>query len=239
VGETANTEARTILTVDVGGTNVKVKCSSGDEVRKAASGSAMTAERMVTIVRDLTQDWTFDVVSIGYPGPVIHGRVAREPYNLGPGWMDLDFVNAFGKPVRIINDAAMQALGGYDGGRMLFVGLGTGMGSALIIDSIVQSLELAHLPYRKGRTYEDYLGKRGQRRLGKKRWRKAVTRASEDLLAAFQVDYLVIGGGEAKKLKELPTNCRLGSNADAFSGGLRLWNGAAPTSRRIASLRTG
>ena len=223
VKDSKQTATQKILAVDVGGTNVKVKSSTGDEVRKTPSGSEMTAEQMVAAVKEMTQDWDFDAVSIGYPGVVVHGKIAREPNNLGPGWTAFDFAEALGKPVKLINDAAMQAMGSYDGGRMLFLGLGTGFGSVLIVNGEVQPLELAHLPYRKGRTYEDFAGGKGRERLGKKRWRKAVRRIIEELTAALQPDYVVIGGGEAKKLGDLPINCRLGANADAFDGGFRMW----------------
>jgi len=219
----AAASSRIVLAVDVGGTNLKVKCAGNDEVRRSASGRDMTAEKMAAAVSEMTADWTFDLISVGYPGLVINGKIAREPFNLGPGWLDFDFAEAFGKPVKVINDAAMQALGAYEGGRMLFLGIGTGFGSALILNGIVQPLELGHLSYKKGRTYEDFAGKRGQRRLGKRRWRKAVTTIIQNLSMALQPDYVVVGGGEAKKLRALPQNCHFGSNADAFEGGFRMW----------------
>jgi polyphosphate glucokinase len=212
-----------VLTIDVGGSKVKVKCSGGDEVRKAASGPRMTAETMVATVKAITDDWIFDAISIGFPGLVIRGRIEREPYKLGSGWIGLDYADAFGKPTKIINDAAMQALGAYDEGRMLFLGLGTGLGSSLILDGVVHPLQLGHLYGKKGRRYEDYAGKKGQKRLGKPRWRKAVTRMIADLSLALLPDYVVLGGGEAKEMKSLPPNCRRGSNADAFEGGVRMW----------------
>jgi polyphosphate glucokinase len=225
---TANkAHSQTILVIDIGGTNVKVKCSTGDEVRKVESGITMTAEKMVAAVKEMTHDWQFDVVSMGYPGPVLHDKIAREPYNLGPGWMSFNFAQAFGKPVKIINDAAMQALGSYEGGRMLFLGLGTGLGTVLIVDGVVAPLELGHLRYKSGRTYEDYVGARGLRKLGKKRWRKVVPNVVEELTAALEPDYVVLGGGNAKNLKALPPNCRLGDNANAFKGGFRMWAGTA------------
>jgi polyphosphate glucokinase len=213
-----------ILSIDIGGTHVKVKHSEGDEIRKAESGLEMTAEKMVVTVKEMTQDWQYDVISMGYPGPVLHGKIFHEPHNLGPGWVKFDFAEAFGKPVRIINDAAMQALGSYDGGSMLFLGLGTGLGTALVIDGEVQPMEMGHLPYKKGHTFEDYVGKAGQERLGKKKWRENVAEVVAELTAALEPDYVVIGGGNAKALKELPTNCRLGDNANAFEGGFRMWN---------------
>src|SRR5262249_18628947 len=170
-----------------------------------------------------TATWSYEAVSIGYPGPVVHGRILSEPHNLGQGWVGFDFKKAFRRPVRIINDAAMQALGSYRGGRMLFLGLGTGRGSALIVDGVLEPMELAHLPYRKGRTYEDYVGLAGLRRLGKAKWRHHVAKVVQQLKAALEVDYVVVGGGNAKLLKKLPRGAQLGSNAHAFRGGYRLW----------------
>jgi polyphosphate glucokinase len=212
-----------ILAIDIGGTHVKVKHSGSDEIRKAESGLAMTAEKMVTAVKEMTADWQYDLISMGYPGPVLHGKIFHEPHNLGPGWMKFDFAQAFGKPVRIINDAAMQALGSYEGGSMLFLGLGTGLGTALVIDGEVQPLEMGHLPYKKGHTFEDYVGKAGLERLGKKKWRANVAEVVAELTAAMEPDYVVLGGGNAKALKELPPNCRLGDNDNAFIGGFRMW----------------
>jgi polyphosphate glucokinase len=179
---------------------------------------------MVRLVKDAVSEWRFAVVSIGYPGPVAHDRPLADPRNLGKGWIGFNFRKAFGKPIRIVNDAAMQALGSYRGGRMLFLGLGTGLGTALIVDGVLEPMELAHLPYKKGRTYEDYAGLRGLERLGKKRWRKHVTDIVVSLQAALQVDDVVIGGGNAKLLKKLPAGARLGGNEHAFTGGFRLWN---------------
>jgi polyphosphate glucokinase len=170
----------------------------------------------------MTEDWSFDVVSIGFPGPVLRGRPVCEPRNLGGGWVGFDFEAAFGRPVRVINDAAMQALGSYEGGRMLFLGLGTGLGSALVVGGRIEPLELAHLPYRK-RTYEDYVGRRGLERLGRKKWRRAVADTVERLREALRPDYVVLGGGNARKLEQLPPGVRAGSNAHAFEGGFRLW----------------
>jgi polyphosphate glucokinase len=211
------------LVIDVGGTHVKVLATGQKEVRKIVSGRTMTARRMVAAVKKATADWKYDRVSMGYPGPVLHGRPLAEPHNLGPGWVGCDFAKAFGKPVRMINDAAMQALGSYKGGRMLFLGLGTGLGSALIIDGMLEPMELAHLPYKKGRTFEDYVGKRGLERLGKKKWRKAVADVVERLAKALGAQEVVLGGGNAKELKAPPAGARFGDNSNAFAGGFRLW----------------
>jgi len=212
------------LVIDIGGTNIKMLATGQDTERKFPSGPRMTALQMVENVQRATVDWEYDGVSIGYPGPVIHDKLALEPRNLAPGWVDFDFAAAFGKPVKLINDAAMQALGSYEGGRMLFLGLGTGLGSALIIDGVIAPLELAHLPYRKCRTFEDYVGLRGLVRLGKKKWTKAVADVTARLQAAMVADSVVLGGGNAKKLKRLPTGARLGLNTNAFLGGFRLWD---------------
>jgi polyphosphate glucokinase len=178
---------------------------------------------MVSAVRAATVGWKYDAVSIGYPGAVVHGRPLIEPRHLGSGWSGFDFTKAFGWPVKIVNDAAMQALGSYQGGRMLFLGLGTGLGSALIVDNVLEPMELAHLPYKKGRSYEDYLGLAGLKRLGKKRWRRHVNEVVQQLRSAVQADYVVLGGGNAKLLKKLPPGTRLGDNSNAFPGGYRLW----------------
>ena len=212
-----------VLSVDVGGTHVKVLASGESERREFASGPKTTAQEMVDGVKRLTSDWTYDVVSIGYPGPVLHGKPVTEPHNLGTGWVGFDFATAFGRPVKITNDAAMQALGAYRGGRMLFLGLGTGLGTTLIVDGVVEPMELAHLPYKKA-TYEDYVGARALDRLGKKKWRKNVAEVVAALVAAFEPDDVVIGGGNVKELHELPPLCRAGDNADAFTGGFRLWD---------------
>ena len=212
-----------ILAIDVGGTHVKALVKGQREPRKIPSGPTMTAGEMVRQVKSLVRDWKYDAVSIGYPGPVIQGRPLREPYNLGKGWVGFDFRKAFGRPVKVINDAAMQALGSYRGGRMLFLGLGTGLGSAMIVDGIIEPMELAHLPYKKGKTYEDYIGLRGLKRLGKKKWRRHVFDVVECLRAAMEPDYIVLGGGNAKKLKKLPPHTRRGDNRNAFLGGFRLW----------------
>ena len=218
-------DGKTTLAVDVGGSHVKVRLSDGDEERRFASGPGLTAQKMVDGVKSLTADWAFDRVAIGVPAPVQGNRVASEPVNLGVGWVGFDFEQAFGKPIKIVNDAAMQALGSYDGGKMLFLGLGTGLGSALVVDGVVEPMELGHLPFRDG-TFEDYVGKRGRKRLGREDWEKAVTETVERLTAALEPDYVVLGGGDAKKLDKLPVNARLGANNNAFVGGFRLWDGA-------------
>ena len=219
-----------VLSVDVGGTHVKILLSGEETPRKVVSGPKMDAERMVEDVKKLADEWEYDAASIGYPGPVVHNRPAHDPYNLAPGWVGFNFESAFGCPVKIINDAAMQALGSYKGGSMLFLGLGTGLGSAMVIDGHIEPMELAHLPYRKG-TYEDYVGKRGLDRFGKKKWREYVEDVVERISAALQPDDTVIGGGNVKKLKRLPPHTRAGDNANAFKGGFLMWKGS-PTSRK-------
>jgi polyphosphate glucokinase len=212
-----------VLVVDIGGTNIKLLATGITQPRKIPSGRKLTAARMVEQVLETASDWKYDVVAIGFPGPVTQGVPAKEPHNLGDGWVGFDFAAAFGKPVRVINDAAMQALGSYEGGRMLFLGLGTGLGSALVVDGAVAPMELAHLPYKKGKTFEDYVGLRGYERLGKKKWREAVDDVVARLKAALVADYVVLGGGNSKKLKSLPPDTRLGDNNNAFQGGFRLW----------------
>jgi len=212
-----------VLVVDVGGTHVKILATGEDTPRKIISGPELTAKDMVAAVKKLAADWNYDFVSIGYPAPVIHGRPLHDPFNLGPGWVGFNFARAFGKPLKMINDAAMQALGGYEKGSMLFLGLGTGLGSAMIVDGRIEPMELAHLPYRKA-TYEDYVGLRGLKRYGKKKWRKYVEDVVEKLTAALEPDEVVIGGGNAKLLKGTPAHCRLGANTNAFLGGFRLWD---------------
>jgi len=212
-----------VLVIDVGGTNIKLLATGQKDSRKIASGPSMTARKMVREVKNGTKDWIFNCVSLGYPGPVINGHPLREPHNLAGGWMNFNFPEAFGCPVKVINDAAMQALGSYEGGRMLFLGLGTGLGSAMILDGVLEPMELAHLTYKKGKTYEDYLGLRGLRRLGKKKWRRQVTIIAEKLKTALDADYVVLGGGNIKKLKKLPPGTRLGNNQNAFLGGFRMW----------------
>ena len=213
-----------VLVVDVGGTHVKILATGQDTMHEMVSGPELTPQAMVEGVKQLAGDWQYDRVSIGYPGPVTQGKPRLEPHNLGQGWVGFDFAAAFGKPVKLINDAAMQALGSYEGGSMLFLGLGTGLGSALVYNGVLEPLELAHLPYKKGRSYEDYLGIRGLKRLGKKKWRMAVADVVEKMLAAFEIDYVVLGGGNVKKLKTLPEGAREGDNNNAFIGGFRLWD---------------
>src|SRR5256886_601400 len=212
-----------ILAIDIGGTHVKVLATGRRKHLQIDSGPTLTPKKMVAAVRAATGGWKFDGVSIGYPGPVVHGHPVAEPHNLGRGWVGFNFGKAFGLPVKIINDAAMQALGSYRGGRMLFLGLGTGLGSALIVDGVLEPMELAHLPYKNGRTYEDYVGLAGLKRLGKKKWRRHVTDVVEQLENALQADYVVLGGGNTKLLNPLPPGTRLGANANAFIGGFRLW----------------
>ena len=212
-----------ILVIDVGGTHVKVHRPGHEEPVKIPSGPKMTAKKMVADVKKVAAGWKYCAVSIGYPGPVVHGRPVSEPYNLGSGWVGFDFTRAFGHRVKVVNDAAMQALGSYKGGRMLFLGLGTGLGSALIVDGVLEPMELAHLPYRKGRTFEDYIGLAGLKRLGKKKWRHYVADVVKRLKAALQADYVVLGGGNVGLLKTLPAKARLGENSNAFLGGSRLW----------------
>jgi len=216
----------TVLVVDVGGSHVKILATGQDAPRKFASGPALTPRRMVAGVRKLARGWKYDAVAIGYPGLVLRGRPVVEPHNLGTGWVGFDYRAAFGRPVKITNDAAMQALGSYKGGAMLFLGLGTGLGSALVVDGLVEPMELGHLPYRKG-TYEDYVGQRGLEKRGKKKWRRHVADVVERMIAALEPDDVVIGGGNVKLLKELPPGCRAGSNANAFLGGFRLWEDTA------------
>jgi polyphosphate glucokinase len=211
------------LAIDVGGTHIKVLGEGRKDPIKITSGPDMTPQLMSAAVLKATADWKFDRISMGYPGPVHNNRPVKDPHNLGPGWVDFPYETVFGKPIRMINDAAMQALGSYSGGRMLFLGLGTGMGSALVIEGIVQAMELAHLPYRKGYTYEDYVGLRGLERLGKKRWRRHALNVIDMLCAALQTDSVVLGGGNAKLLKELPKHVQLGANDNAFRGGFKLW----------------
>lgn len=211
-----------VLVVDVGGNNIKILATGQDEHRKFPSGPTLTAQLMVSGVKELGGDWKYDVVSIGYPGPIRQGRPAAEPHNLGRGWVGFDYEAAFGCPVKLINDAAMQALGSYRGGKMLFLGLGTGLGSALVVEGIVVPLELCILPYKKG-NYEDYVGNRGLVRLGKKEWRECVADVVARFIEAFVAEDVVLGGGNVKYLKELPPACRAGNNANAFVGGFRLW----------------
>jgi polyphosphate glucokinase len=212
-----------VLVIDVGGTHVKLLATGYRTPVKIPSGPKMTPLEMVAAVRKAAADWEYSRISIGYPGPVLHGKPVSEPHNLGPGWVAFDYRKALGRPVKLVNDAAMQAMGCYEGRRMLFLGLGTGLGSAFIVDGVLEPMELAHLPYKNGRTYEDYIGLRGLERLGKKKWRRSVADVVERLKAALEADYVVIGGGNAALLKELPDGARLGSNANAFRGGRLLW----------------
>jgi len=212
-----------VLVVDVGGTSIKLLATGQKELRKFPSGPKMTAETMVRVAKKTAKDWDYDVVSIGYPGPGVHGRPLREPHNLAPGWVNFDFQQAFGRPVRIVNDAAMQALGSYKGGRMLFLGLGTGLGSAMIVEGSLEPMELAHLPYKNGKTYEDYVGLRGLERLGRKKWQQHVCKVVRQLRDALVAEEVVLGGGNVKKLEQLPPGTRLGTNANAFVGGFRIW----------------
>jgi len=213
-----------ILVIDVGGTHVKVLATGRKQWVEFPSGPKMTPVKMVAAVQAATVGWKYDAVSIGYPGPVVHGRPIIEPRHLASGWVGFDFKEAFDRPVKIINDAAMQALGSYQGGRMLFLGLGTGLGSAMIVENVLEPMELAHLPYKQGRTYEDYVGLAGLKRLGEEKWRHEVNEVVQQLKTAMQADYVVLGGGDARLLKELPPGTLLGDNANAFQGGFRLWS---------------
>lgn len=212
-----------VLVADIGGNHIKLLVTGQSQPRKVVSGPLLTPELMMAGIREAVSDWDHDVVSIGYPGPVLDGRPLRDPRNLGAGWVQFDFETAFGRPVKIINDAAMQAIGSYRSGRMLFLGLGTGLGTTLIIEGVVHPMELGHLPYKRG-TFEDYVGQRGLNRNGKKQWRDDVEDVVARLIAALQPSDVVLGGGNVKKLKELPANTRLGDNANAFDGGFRLWD---------------
>ncbi len=212
-----------VLVADIGGNHVKLLVTGESQPRKVPSGALLTPALMMAEIKEVVSDWDHDVVSIGYPGPVVDGRPLQDPHNLGDGWVQFDFEAAFGRPVKIINDAAMQAIGSYRSGRMLFLGLGTGLGTALIIEGVVHPMELGHLPYKKS-TFEDYVGQRGLDRNGKKEWRLDVADVVARLIAALQPSDVVIGGGNVKKLKELPPNTRLGNNANAFEGGFRLWD---------------
>jgi polyphosphate glucokinase len=220
---------RRVLAIDIGGSHVKARVFGRRELRQFESGPDLTARQMVAKVHALTGDWTYEAVSIGYPGIVLHGKVMAEPHNLGRGWVGFDFRKAFNRPTLVLNDAAMQAVGSYEGGRMLFLGLGTGLGSAMIVDGVVAPMELAHLPYKKGRTFEDYVGAAGLKRLGGRKWRRTVGEVVAQLSSLLEADYVVLGGGNARKLKRLPKNARLGSNDFAFLGGFRVWHHAAPS----------
>jgi len=215
-----------VLSIDIGGTHVKILLSGEKEPRKAVSGHDFTPAQMVKDVVQLAQGWDFDVVSIGFPAPVHNNQPVAEPFNLGPGWVGFEYEKSFGKPVKMINDAAMQALGSYKGGKMLFLGLGTGLGSAVVNDNAVLPMELGHLPFKK-KTFEDYVGIRGLDKNGKNKWAKHVSETVELLSAAILPDYIVLGGGNVKKLKKLPPACIEGDNANAFVGGFRMWEGPA------------
>jgi polyphosphate glucokinase len=227
------TSRRSILAIDVGGTHVKVMTDRERVRREFESGPQLSAREMVRKVKALTADWSYDVVSIGYPGPVVHNRPLNEPYNLGRGWAGFDFQKAFARPTRVVNDALMQAIGSYQGGRMLFLGLGTGLGSAMIVDGTFEPMELGHLPYRNGKTFEDYVGAAGLARRGKKKWRKSVDDVIAHLFAALEPDYVVLGGGNAAKVDHPPRNVRFGDNANAFEGGFRLWAEGRGESSRL------
>jgi predicted NBD/HSP70 family sugar kinase len=212
-----------VLVIDVGGTHVKLLATGKRTPAKFASGPHLTPAVMVRGTLESTRGWRYNAVTIGYPGPVRKGRPLTDPFNLGRGWRRFDFERAFKRKVRIVNDAAMQALGSYDGGRMLFLGLGTGLGSAVVEDGVVQPLELAHLPYREGKSFEDYLGIRGLERLGHHKWTKHVAIVAELLRNAVIADHVVLGGGNVKNLRRLPPHCRRGDNFNAFRGGFRVW----------------
>ncbi len=225
-----------VLAIDIGGTHVKILVSGGKQPRKFPSGSTMTPQIMVPQVRRLAADWIFEAISIGYPGPVLHNRPVTEPHNLAKGWTTFDFQRAFECPVKFMNDAAMQALGSYRGGKLLFLGLGTGLGTTMIVDGIVEPMELAHLPYKKA-TYEDYIGLRGLKKYGHEKWQKHVADVVKQLSVALEPDDIVLGGGNAKLLKKLPKGSRAGDNANAFLGGFRLWSKcASPGDSQSATL---
>jgi polyphosphate glucokinase len=215
-----------VLVVDVGGSHVKVLATGETQPRRFDSGPALTAAEMVEQVLRLAGDWRWEAVSIGVPAPVLGGKIAHDPVNLGEGWVAFDYEAAFGKPTKVVNDAAMQALGSYEGGKMLFLGFGTGLGSAVVNDGRVEPMELGHLPFRK-KTFEDYVGEKGRKRYGRDRWQRAVRETIAHFKAALEPDYIVLGGGNAKRIEELPPGCRLGDNQNAFAGGFRLWEEAA------------
>lgn len=222
-----------VLVIDIGGTHVKILATGHRTHRQFDSGRSLTPGKMVSQVRKLSSDWEYDAISIGYPGPVLRGRPVTEPFNLGKGWVGFDFERAFKRPVKFVNDAAMQALGSYTGGRMLFLGLGTGLGSTMIVDGLVEPMELGHLPYKRA-TFEDYVGVRGFEQYGKRRWRRYVADVVKRLTAALEPDRVVLGGGNVRHLKELPPGCVAGDNANAFVGGFRLWkNGHKPAASRL------
>ncbi|HEY4210855.1 MAG TPA: ROK family protein [Steroidobacteraceae bacterium] len=215
---------RRILVIDVGGTHVKLRVGTDGEPLRFDSGPKMGPLQMVRRICKLTSEWRYDAVSIGYPGLVFHGRITAEPHNLGKGWVRYDFAKRFGVPVRVINDAAMQAIGSYEGGRMLFLGLGTGLGATLILNGVVEPMEIGHMPYRHGRTFEHYVGQRGLEKYGLKKWRKLVTEVVDQLRTVLEVDYVVLGGGNTRRVKQPPKKTRRGDNLNAFTGGLKLWH---------------
>jgi polyphosphate glucokinase len=218
-----------VLVIDIGGTHVKIMATGHGKERKAESGPGMSAREMVAVVLDLAGDWKFKAVSMGYPGPVVHGKPVLEPKHLAPGWVGFDFKRAFSRPVKIVNDALMQAVGSYEGGRMLFLGLGTGLGSAMVVENVAQPMELAHLPYKDGRTFEEYLGEAALERLGHAAWQQEVAAVVARLQAALEPEYVVLGGGNVRLIDDLPPGCRRGDNKNAFAGGFRLWGDDAVT----------
>ncbi|TSE08244.1 ROK family protein [Mesorhizobium intechi] len=227
VKKAASDAEQIVLSIDIGGSHVKILTSAGGAERRDDSGPGLTPQQMIDKVKKLAEGLSYDVISMGYPGPVRHNKPVLDPKNLGKGWAGFDFATQFGKPVKVVNDALMQAIGSYEGGRMLFLGLGTGLGAAMVFDNVGQPLELAHLPYRKGRSFEDYVGERGLEKRGKTKWRKYVFDVVTRLRAALQPDYVVIGGGNVDKLDELPAEARRGDNTRAFEGGFRLWRDKA------------
>ncbi len=229
-----------VLVIDVGGSHVKLLATGQSEVLKIPSGPDLTPQRFVSDVLAATKDWSYDVVSVGLPGPIVDGKPIRDPVNLGQGWIGFDMTAALGRPVQLVNDAAMQALGSYEDGRMLFLGLGTGLGTTLVFDrKTVVPLEAGHLPYRKGHTFEDYIGQRGLDRFGRKKWRRFVADVATRLRLAFVADYVVLGGGNSRLLKKLPPDARLGKNENAFRGGFRLWDDGAAANTSCESGRCG
>jgi polyphosphate glucokinase len=227
VKQTASDAEQIVLAIDIGGSHVKILTSAGGAERRDDSGPDLTPQQMIDKVKKLAEGLSYNVISMGYPGPVRHNKPVLDPKNLGKGWAGFDFAAQFGKPVKVVNDALMQAIGSYEGGRMLFLGLGTGLGAAMIADHVGLPMELAHLPYKKTRSFEDYVGERGLERRGKKKWRESVFDVVNRLRAALQPDYVVIGGGNVDKLDELPADSRRGDNTRAFEGGFRLWRDKA------------
>lgn len=230
--------SRRILVLDVGGSHVKFRVGPKGRIAKFVSGPKMTPRKMTRALFELLPQSSYDAVSIGYPGVVLHGRIAAEPHNLGHGWVHVDLERLLGAPVRVINDAAMQAIGSYAGGRMLFLGLGTGLGATLIVNGVVEPMEIGHLPYRHGRTFEDYVGEKGRTTLGNKKWRKVVAEVVVQLAKVLESDYVVIGGGNARRLKRLPPHCRLGDNRNALIGGLRIWQHATDPLQLVSQRAT-